>query len=196
MNRLIFMTAVLLTATLWATAQSTTAQKFKETYKNTNPTDEMRIYAYIADPDSSGTNIRRIPGGEVIETIHFEKDDFKAYGVEVLEAWNGWFRIAPQIEELTAEQEMILLDEEGGWIHGSLLANDTRNYGENEPLTFYTRPDVNSPVAFTIHQEDQVTFVDIRVGWSKVKYVSPEGKAFVGWVQNEWLCWNPLTTCP
>lgn len=196
MNRFIFMTAVLLTATLWATAQSTTAQKFKATYKNTNPTNEMRIFAYIADPDSSGTNIRRIPGGEVIQTIRFEEEDFKAYGVEVLESWNGWFRIAPQIEELTAEEEMIVLDGKEAWIHGSLLANDTRNYGENAQLTFYTRPDTNSPVAFTIEQEEQVTFVDVRVGWSKVKYVSPEGKAFVGWVQNEWLCWNPLTTCP
>lgn len=190
------MTAVLLTATLWATAQSTTAQKFNSTYKNTNPTNEMRIFAYIADPDSSGTNIRRIPGGEVIQTLHYKMEHNEYYGVELLEAWNGWFRIAPQIEDLTGEQENILLDEEGGWIHGSLLANGTRNYGENEQLTFYTRPDTNSPVAYTIYGEAEVCFVDVRVGWSKVKYVSPEGKTSVGWIQNEWLCWNPFTTCP
>lgn len=196
MNRFILMTAILLTATLWATAQSTTAQKFKATYQNTNPTDEMRIFAYIADPDSSGTNIRRIPGGEVIHTLRSEEIDEKAYSVKVLEAWNGWFRIDPQIEELTTEEGMVVLDGKEAWIHGSLLANDTRNYGENQQLRFYTRPDTNSPVAFTIHQEEQVTFVDIRVGWSKVKYVSLEGKACVGWIQNEWLCCNPLTTCP
>ena len=129
MNRFILMTAVLLTATLWATAQSTTAQKFKATYQNTNPTDEMRIFAYIADPDSSGTNIRRIPGGEVIHTLRFEEIDEKAYSVKVLEAWNGWFRIDPQIEELTTEEGMVVLDGKEAWIHGSLLANDLKADG-------------------------------------------------------------------
>ena len=68
-------------------------------------------------------------------------------------------------------------------------------YG-GEKLTFRTRPDANSPIAFTIEEEICVSYVDMVKGWIKVKCTPKKSrKSFVGWIETEWLCSNPVTTC-
>lgn len=89
-----------------------------------------------------------------------------------------------------------MLESEQAWIHGSQLGACTRNYG-NQKLTFRTRPDVNSKEAFTIEEEICVSYVDMVEGWIKVKYIPEKSKkSFVGWIEAEHLCHNPVSTCP
>ena len=182
---------LLLSASMAAQQKQTTAQKFQATYKNTNPTNETIDYAYASSPDQTDVNVRATPGG----TIGFKLDHNEpGYTVELYEVWNGWFRISPQIE--TVDQGPIVLKSKQAWIHGSQLGADTRNYG-GEKLTFRTRPDANSPIAFTIEEEIGVSYVDMVKGWIKVKYTPKKSrKSFEGWIETEWLCPNPVTTCP
>ena len=181
---------LLLSAGIAAQQKQTTAQKFQATYKNTNPKNETIFYAFASSPDQTDVNVRATPGG----TILFKLDHNEpGYTVELYEAWNGWFRISPEIE--TVDQDPIVLKSKQVWIHGSQLGAGTRNYG-GQKLTFRTRPNVNSPIVFTINEEIGVSYVDMVKGWIKVKYTPEKSKkSFVGWIETEWLCPNPVTNC-
>ena len=181
---------LLLSAGIAAQQKQTTAQKFQATYKNTNPKNETIFYAFASSPDQTDVNVRATPGG----TILFKLDHNEpGYTVELYEAWNGWFRISPEIE--TVDQDPIVLKSKQAWIHGSQLGAYTRNYG-GQKLTFRTRPNANSPIVFTINEEICVSYVDMVKGWIKVKYTPEKSKkSFVGWIETEWLCPNPVTNC-
>ena len=182
---------LLLSASMAAQQKQTTAQKFQATYKNTNPTNEAIDYAYASSPDQTDVNVRATPGGTIVFKLDHNEP---GYTVDLYEVWNGWFRISPQIE--TVDQGPIVLKSKQAWIHGSQLGADTRNYG-GEKLTFRTRPDANSPIAFTIEEEIGVSYVDMVKGWIKVKYTPKKSrKSLIGWIETEWLCPNPVTTCP
>ena len=182
---------LLLSASMVAQQKQTTAQRFQATYKNTNPTNEAIDYAYASSPDQTDVNVRATPGGAIVFKLDHNEP---GYTVELYEAWNGWFRISPEIDPV--DQGPIVLKSKQAWIHGSQLGAGTRNYGGGK-LTFRTRPDANSPIAFTIEEEICVSYVDMVKGWIKVKY-TPENsrKSFVGWIESERLCPNPVTTCP
>ena len=181
---------LLLSAGIAAQQKQTTAQKFQATYKNTNPKNETIFYAFASSPDQTDVNVRATPGG----TILFKLDHNEpGYTVELYEAWNGWFRISPEIE--TVDQDPIVLKSKQVWIHGSQLGAGTRNYG-GQKLTFRTRPNANSPIVFTINEEIGVSYVDTVKGWIKVKYTPEKSKkSLVGWIETEWLCPNPVTNC-
>lgn len=181
---------LLLSAGIAAQQKQTTAQKFQATYKNTNPKNETIFYAFASSPDQTDVNVRATPGG----TILFKLDHNEpGYTVDLYEAWNGWFRISPEIE--TVDQGPIVLKSKQVWIHGSQLGAGTRNYG-GQKLTFRTRPNANSPIVFTINEEIGVSYVDMVKGWIKVKYTPEKSKkSFVGWIETEWLCPNPVTNC-
>ena len=182
---------LLLSAGIAAQQKQTTAQKFQATYKNMNPTDETIDYAYASSPDQTDVNVRATPGGTIVFKLDHNEP---GYTVDLYEVWNGWFRISPQIE--TVDQGPIVLKSKQAWIHGSQLGADTRNYG-GEKLTFRTHPDANSPIAFTIEEEIGVSYVDMVKGWIKVKYTPKNSrKSLIGWIETEWLCPNPVTTCP
>lgn len=168
--------------------KASTAELFSKEYANKNLSNETVFYAYISDPDPNGTNVREMPGGKVIKVL---KND-GTYIVDLRESWNGWFRISPEID--ANEAGTIDLKTNKCWVHGSLLASTTRNYS-NQTLKFYAKPNSKSPVKFTVSEEVEVTFVDIIVGWAKVCYTDSKGKKLIGWIELEWLCGNPYTTC-
>jgi len=182
---------LLLSASMAAQQKQTTAQKFQATYKNTNPKNETIFYAFASSPDQTDVNVRATPGGTIVFKLDHNEP---GYTVDLYEVWNGWFRISPQIE--TVDQGPIVLKSKQAWIHGSQLGAGTRNYG-GQKLTFRTRPNANSPIVFTINEEIGVSYVDMVKGWIKVKYTPEKSKkSFVGWIETEWLCPNPVTTCP
>ena len=39
-------------------------------------------------------------------------------------------------------------------------------------------------------------FLDATMEWAKVSYTDSDGKKLIGWIEIEWLCGNPYTTCP
>ena len=181
---------LLLSASMAAQQKQTTAQKFQATYKNTNPKNETIFYAFASSPDQTDVNVRATPGGTIVFKLDHNEP---GYTVELYEAWNGWFRISPEIE--TVDQDPIVLKSKQAWIHGSQLGAGTRNYG-GQKLTFRTRPNANSPIVFTINEEIGVSYVDMVKGWIKVKYTPEKSKkSFVGWIETEWLCPNPVTNC-
>ena len=106
--------------------------------------------------------------------------------------WNGWFRISPNID--CSEDDAIDLKTDSCWIHGSIIASHTKNYG-NEKLNFYAKPDIKSKVVLTVNNEITVTFIDIKNDWAKVCYTNENGKKFIGWIELEWLCSSPYTNC-
>ena len=169
--------------------KTSTAERFKTEYSNSNPENKSFGCAYLADPDPNGCNVREKPKGKVIKVLSTQQE----WMIDLREAWNGCFRIVPIIE--TGEDENIDLKTDNCWIHGSLLGASTRNYG-NQTLRFYTHPNTKSKVVFTVSEEDSaVTFIDIRPGWTKVQYTDDKGKKLTGWIETEWLCCNPYTTC-
>ena len=46
-----------------------TSERFKKEYVYDKTQDSIRVGAYLSDPDSGPSNIRLIPGGEIIKTI-------------------------------------------------------------------------------------------------------------------------------
>lgn len=167
---------------------NSTAERFKAEYVNQNPRNEAIGVAYIVDPDPKGTNVRESPGGKVIKVLQRDAN----WMIDLCEAWNGWFRISPEID--SAEDDAIDLKTDNCWVHGSLVASSTRNY-DNQTLKFYAKPDSKSAVTFTVSDEVQVTFVDVTNEWAKVCYTDKNGKKLIGWIELEWLCGNPYTTC-
>ena len=168
---------------------STTAKRFKAEYVNQNPRNEVIAVAYIVDPDPNGTNVRESPGGKVIKVLRSDV----SWIVDLREAWNGWFRIGPEID--TGEDDAINLKTTNCWVHGSLLGASTRNYG-GEVLKFHAKPDSKSTVNFTVSNVIGVKFLDATMEWAKVSYTDNNGKKLIGWIEIEWLCGNPYTTCP
>jgi len=178
----------------------TTAERFQKEYVNKNTADEVIFYAYISDPDPNPTNIRATPGGKVIKKI----DPDETTEVKLLEVWNGWFRISTTIE---VDMEEVTLPGEQAWLHGSVLGLMTRFYysdlvraqakhGKHYGKLF-AKPDRNSKVVCAMPSEElSLSLVDMQKDWMKVRYIDEQGKYYIGWIEMEWLCANPYSTCP
>lgn len=149
---------------------------------------EVNLRAYISDPDEAGpTNIRATPGGEVVLELGKHMDD---YFLDLEATSNGWFKVTDKIGGIDVDYD---IPGGVGWIHGSVIGLDTRNYGGQE-LKFYSEPKEEASVSGTINHELHVHLIDVCGEWAKVKG-NADGKKIEGWIQIEWLCGNPLTNC-
>ncbi|MBO4670378.1 MAG: hypothetical protein J5640_00840 [Bacteroidales bacterium] len=143
---------------------------------------------YVLDPDASGkTNIRATPGGEVIGTLGAKQtDDDGVYTLSVFKPTDGWWQILDKnIGGVAIKKE--------GWIHYSVLAMRTRNYGR-EMLPLRSSPSQKASSVAAIGEVEMVVRpMDISADgkWVKVKC-----DAGTGWIELEWLCGNPYSTCP
>ena len=140
--------------------------------------------------DSSPTNIRTAPNGSLICQLSPDQD----YMLDVYDPRDGWWRILAECVT-TVENEDVELVGEGGeaWIHYSVLGIGLRNYG-GQKLDLRESPSEDSKVVGTIDEaEALVKPLDINsdATWVKVQW----GK-LTGWISDEWLCANPVTTCP
>ncbi len=143
----------------------------------------LKFRVFLDDPDTTGiTNIRKQPKGKIIATLDGKKSD---YIIWVTKAEKGWFKIENPIE---GTEENITLPNNEGWIHGSVIAVDTRNYGQQH-LKLLDRPE-NGKVVTIIKKEVKLKPIDMCNDWIKVKY-----NGFIGWIEREWLCGNPYTNC-
>ncbi|MFH2094919.1 MAG: SH3 domain-containing protein [Bacteroidota bacterium] len=145
------------------------------------------LQAYINDPyGNTPTNIRETPGGEVIYELPAGND----YILYIVAKSGKWFKVT----EVDAIDEIIKLPGNSGWLHGSVIGFGTRNYG-NEPISLYSKPDKNSEVVTVIKQESFVSLLDVDGDWVKVAWKNENGFEFQGWIEQSWLCGNPLTNC-
>ena len=137
------------------------------------------LRVYLNDHDETGTNIRKDPNGEIIMKLK-ETDDY--FFFEVTEVQDGWFQV---ISIQGVEYDNIDLPGDKGWIHYSVIGASTRKTVEllESPKT--------GKVVGQIEGEISVKIKDTCSDWVEIEY-----NGISGWVESEWLCGNPVTTCP
>jgi SH3-like domain-containing protein len=152
---------------------------------NTANCSESNLMVYLNDPDKEGTNIRKNPGGEIVKTLILDEKN-QGYMMYITKARNGWFKIEGSVHGVSDE---IQLPKNTGWIHSSVIAVGTRNYG-GQHLNIMNR--ANGEVVITKIKEESygIRILDLCGDWVKIRY-----KEYEGWIENEWLCGSPFTTC-
>lgn len=142
---------------------------------------------YTFDEKGSFTNVRNAPKGKIVDKIPISESAM----IEVEKPTNGWWKIVGNTYG-TGDEEMTLKESATGhWIHYSVLAMGSRNYG-GETLYLRKEPSATAPVAYTFSKEILLRPMDIKGGWVKVQTV--DGK-HTGWIEEDWLCGNALTNC-
>ena len=156
----------------------------KSSNEEANFCDIGETYAYLIDDDTNGTNLRKRPNGEIIYVL---KTQYGNVEFRLSESKDNWFKIT----NIDTYDDIIEPIPDECWIHGSLLGANTRNYG-GQPVALYKTQDTTQ-MAFTIYEQDVLLSYNAMCGsdWVQVKY-----KGELGWIQSEWLCSNPVTTCP
>ena len=144
------------------------------------------LRVYVSDPTGTATNVRAAPGGSVVGTLAAGGD----YLVTLAGCEKGWCR-ATAIDTVDAGP---VAHKKGGerWLHTSVLAFSTRNYGYQK-LALRAKPDEASAPAFSFTDERALRPLDVRAGWVLAETLDKKHR---GWLQTEWVCGNPVTTCP
>lgn len=134
---------------------------------------------YLNDPDINGTNIRQEPNGKVIQKLN-EADDY--FTLTITEANNGWFKL---VKITGVEGNNIEVFEGVGWIHHSVIEASTRR-----KIELLDAPGSRVVVGM-IEQEIGVRIKNKYMDWVQIEY-----NGLTGWIEAEWICGNPVTTCP
>jgi SH3-like domain-containing protein len=148
----------------------------------------VTLGAYVSDPGTEPTNVRMSPGGDVI----IELQRVCEHQVTIVGVAHGWFKVN-SIWGVDNEEETYENIE--GYIHGSILAVDTRNYG-GEEIYLLNAPDEHSEQLLVINHEMSFTLVDASKdgAWVKVR-TRGAGEKKTGWIQRDWLCGSIVTLC-
>ncbi|MCB0401530.1 MAG: hypothetical protein KDD41_05565 [Flavobacteriales bacterium] len=149
---------------------------------------ESPFEAYISDREGGPTNVRATPGGDPITAL---SDEF-AYQLTLKGVANGWFYVG---KVWCPDHEEESYDDLAAYVHGSVLAVSTRNYG-GEHINLYESADESSEVVATLTQETQLQLVDAtpESDWILVKY-GHNGNIVQGWIQRQWICGSVVTNC-
>ena len=143
--------------------------------------------AFTWDKKGKFTNVRNAPNGKIVDRI--PTSEAAMIGIE--RPTNGWWRIVGNGYETGDDGNTLKGSSTGFWIHYSVLAMGTRNYG-NQTLKLYKSADANSAVVYKFSKEILLRPIDMKGDWVKVKTI--DGK-YTGWIEAEWLCGNSLTNC-
>ncbi len=146
----------------------------------------VMVGAYVVDV--SDTNLRDAPRGNVAMTLSCQR----AYTLTLTTPTNGWWRVVC-VTDAECCDEIALRGSatDQYWIHHSVIGASTRNYG-TEPLYLLAAPDAASQRLYLLPPEAEVGLLDLDDIW--VKVITADGH--VGWLPNDMLCDNPLSTCP
>lgn len=147
------------------------------------------MLAFICDNDGDFTNLRSAPRGAVAMQLPTEN----TYIVDISNPLNGWWQV-DFVAEATEDEPVELVGSSTGkyWIHNSVIALSSRNYG-GERWCLRARPDGYSKAVYYYSEETLFHPVDIKGDWIKVR--TTDG-LHTGWIELIDLCDNPLTTCP
>lgn len=154
----------------------------------TDPAELFDFRAFVSDPDSEGaTNIRDTPGGKIIASL----EPIDEYMVNIVAQSGEWFKI----DKVTPfETDSFEIPGGFGWMHCSVLAFSTRNYG-NQKANLYDAPNLNGKIVASFTDEKLMRFTSLHTEFVYVSY-EENGKVTEGWLEHEWVCGNPVTTCP
>ncbi len=115
----------------------------------------------------------------------------------MVECKNKWFKIEGNLESAMPEegvQDMILSRE--CWVHSSVIKAGLISSIDNPVLR--RKPNKNGDIIDKIvrPQDIFVTFLNMKDDWVMVQYTDENEEIKQGWIPVDWICSNPLTTCP
>jgi hypothetical protein len=144
--------------------------------------------AFLWDNDET-TNIRNSPRGEVVMSLSADEP----YAFDLMTPRNGWWRIESFYNVGNYDEDTSLEGSSTGeyWIHYSVVAVSSRNYG-GEDIYLRDAPNEDANIVAVFNEEVIFRPLDVAGEWVKVKLDNTE---IVGWIEDEWLCDNPLTNC-
>ncbi len=131
----------------------------------------------IASPDG-GTVVRKKPNGKEIFTLDLEE----YYVFTITKIKGDWFKL---IQISSVEGTEVKIPSKNAWIHYSNIEAGTR-----KDVTLLSAP-VDGKVVGTIGLENGVGIIDVYDDWVKIQLNEQ-----IGWIEREWLCESPVTTCP
>ena len=153
--------------------------------------DDFTLSVYVSDPAGTPTNVRSAPGGAMAGTLTADGD----YLVRLIRCEKGWCQ-AIAID--TVDQGPMQIQSPSGelWLHASVLAFSTRNYG-GQTLALRPAPDKQAAPLFSFADEQILRPLDFRaVDGTLWVQAETSDKKHRGWLEAEWVCGNPVTTCP
>lgn len=164
---------------------------FRENIAVSKNTSECKcdVTGFLVDPDKSGTNVRRSPGGKSFKKLPLQTDPKFESGVyiRIKASRNGWLQIAKVID--TAESEY-----SNSWVFGKLVGSGTRNY-DNLPVNLYSKPSKRSAVTGKLHGQQTVSILGCCGKWIYAAGVDKNGKRIEGWLEPAMLCPSAVTNC-
>ena len=137
------------------------------------------VSALVSHSDTSGTNVRVSPSGEVACVMPF------SHGpriVQVLGSKKGWFRVKPfPVEEYEVEGAATVPAE--GWMHGSVLALCPCPSEDGDPW-LYVSPSWDAETDIRIAGAVPLRPLGREGEWLKV-HVVKDGKAVERWLHEQ-----------
>ena len=124
----------------------------------------LRVFTF--DKNGKFTNVRNAPNGKVVDRI--PTSESAMIGIE--QPTNGWWKLVRNNYSTGDGDVKIKSSDTGCWIHYSVLAMDTRNYG-GQKLALRKSPDAKSAVVYQFTEEIMLRPMDIKGDWVKVKTV-------------------------
>ena len=151
-----------------------------------NPRDKKKcppysINTYYNNPDSSGLYIYDYPNGSIIKKLFKNEMDFEYY-LNITEAKDGWFKIERTIY---GQENDFKITNNQAWVHGAVLSKDNPS-----PIDVLDNPENGKIIGTLPECYREIKLLDMCGTWVKVEY-----KGIKGWVNNKFLCGNPLTSC-
>lgn len=151
---------------------------------------ETNFQAYLYDPGEEYTNIRVSPNGKILKALPWN-DGEAEYMIHIVASDGDWFKI---------ESPIIGIDEDFNikghfaWVHSSVIAFDTRNYGGQE-ISLYTNPNDKGRRENSFNKE--LGGLRPLKGCGDWVFINTEidGLTYRGWIKTKWICGNPLTNC-
>lgn len=134
--------------------------------------------AAIDDKSGSDTNVRTEPNGDVFLKLNFND----AFVVNVVDYQEGWLKINA-ISSVYYNYEITNIE---GWIHQSTVGFWTR-----KKVNLLDQPKTGTTLGFIEKENGPVKVKSICGEWIQIEF-----EAQTGWIKLEWLCGNPVTTCP
>ena len=156
-----------------------------------------QVDVYISDASGTATNLRNRAGGGA---VLFSVPQSASAGMTVYRASGGWLCIDPESfyimdAQETGCQDLLRRIRQTScelWIHHSVICVDTRNYG-GQTIQLHQQPSAGSTVVYQFTDEQRFRVLDFNAdGWVRVRSFDRKHE---GWVLQEWLCGNPVTTC-
>lgn len=150
---------------------------------------KAELTVYLSDPDMENpTNLRSGPGGKIIEKLIKEDD----YMFTIVEQKDGWFKV----NDFTSFNETYIVQSKEGWLHHSVIGAATR-YCDNNGTNLYKYPDANDEFYLeTIEADRAIRILRYYYDYAEISYEDDKGEIKKGWIRQECICGNPVTTCP